>query len=81
MKIIVLGAAAGFALGVAARLPADAQLIAPYPSLIEVPPPEPYPAPQKPASKPPQRARAVPLPQDTSPPELSRCYQGRTKIC
>lgn len=81
MKIIVLGGAAGFAFGMAASLRAHAQLIAPYPSLIEVPPPEPYPAPQKSASNPPQRARAAPPAQDTSPPELSRCYQGRTKIC
>lgn len=81
MKVIVLGAAAGFAFGMAASLPARAQFMTPYPPLIEVPPPEPYPAPQKPASKPPQPARAVPPPQDRSPPELSRCYQGRTKIC
>jgi hypothetical protein len=78
MKVIVLGAAAGLAFGMAASLPAHAQFA--YPPLIEVPPPQPYPAPQKPASKTPRPARAAPL-QDRSPPELSRCYQGRTKIC
>ncbi len=81
MKVIVLAAAASLAFGMAASLPADAQFAAPYPPLIELPPPQPYPAPQKPASKPPQPARAAPPPQDGSPPELSHCYQGRTKIC
>ena len=79
MKVTVLGATAGLAFGMAASLRADAQFA--YPPLIEVPPPEPYAAPQKPASKPPQPAWAVRRPQDRSPPELSRCYQGRTKIC
>jgi hypothetical protein len=80
MKAIVLGVAAGLAFGVGARLQAHAQFAAPYPPLIELPPPQPYYAPQKPASKPPLPGRAAP-PQDRSPPELSRCYQGRTKIC
>jgi hypothetical protein len=79
MKAIVLGAAAGLAYGMAASPAAHAQFA--YPPLIELPPPQPYPAPQKPASKPLQPARVATPPQDRSPPELSRCYQGRTKIC
>jgi hypothetical protein len=79
MKAIVLGAAAGLAYGMAASPAAHAQFA--YPPLIELPPPQSYPPPQMPASKPPQPARVAPSPQDRSPPELSRCYQGRTKIC
>jgi hypothetical protein len=83
MKVILLGAAAGLVFGMASSLPGHAQYMAPYPPLIEVPPPEPYAAPQKPASKPPapEPARAAGPPQDRSPPELSHCYQGRAKIC
>lgn len=81
MKAIVLSAAAGLAFGVAASLPAHAQFVAPFPPLIELPPPQPYPALRKPASKPPQPHMVAPPPQDRSPPELSRCYQGQTRIC
>jgi hypothetical protein len=80
MKVIVLGAAAGVAFGMAANPQAHAQFAAPYPPLIELPPPQPYPAPEKPASKTPHPA-GVARPEDRSPPDLSRCYQGRAKIC
>ncbi len=70
MKAILFGAAAAFAFGMAASFSAEAQFIAPYPTVIAVPPPEPYFAPQKPAPKPAQPARAAPPPQGASPPEL-----------
>jgi hypothetical protein len=77
MNSKLFGAVAGLVLPVVAGAPADAQFMSSYPVVIVVPPPAqnfvmPKPAPKPSTSAPPSAA---------SPPDLSQCYQGRTRVC
>lgn len=77
---VALRAVAGLAFGLAVSLPAQAQFFAPYAPVIEVPPPAPYVTPQKHAPMPSAPQKAAP-PAPAAPQDLSRCYQGRVRIC
>ena len=79
MKAIVLGSAAGLAVAVAASLPAHAQFA--YPVIIWSPPPAQNLALPRLAPKPAQPANTTAPPPDASAPDLSRCYQGRVRVC
>ncbi len=81
MKSKLLGVAAGLALAVAGNAPAEAQFMSsPYPVIIVPPPPAQNLIMPKYPSKPAQPARPAPPP-DAPAPDLSKCYQGRARVC
>jgi hypothetical protein len=82
LKELVLGSAARLAIAVAMSTPAQAQyMTGSYPASIVIPPPTQNLVLPKPASKPAQQAKTTGPPPDTSAPDLSRCYQGRVRVC
>ena len=82
MKPRVFCAAAGLAFAVAASAPAEAQFMTSYPAIIVVPPPAQNYVMPKPAPKPtPAKPITSAPPPDTQAPNVSQCYQGRTRVC
>jgi hypothetical protein len=80
MNSKAFGAVAALALPVVAGAPAHAQFMSGYPVVIVVPPPAQNLVMPKPARKPIKPSTSAP-PSAASPPDLSQCYQGRTRVC
>ena len=76
----VLGAVVGLAHAVVAGAPAHAQFMSSYPVVIVVPPPAQNLVMPKSAPKPIKPSTSAPT-SAASPPDLSQCYQGRTRVC
>jgi hypothetical protein len=76
----VFGAVAGLALPVVAGAPAHSQFMSSYPVVIVIPPPAQNLVMPKPAPKPNKSSTSAP-PSAASPPDLSQCYQGKTRVC
>jgi hypothetical protein len=71
---------ASLALPIVAGAPAQAQFMSSYPVVIVIPPPAQNLVMPKPAPKPIKPSTSAP-PSAASPPDLSQCYQGKTRVC
>ena len=80
MNSKLFGAVAGLALPVVAGAPAHSQFMSSYPVVIVIPPPAQNLVMPKPAPKPIKPSTSAPT-SAASPPDLSQCYQGRTRVC